>query len=123
MLPPAPARLSMITGCLMFSESFAAQMRAMVSLAPPGACVTTIVICLLGYLSCETTVPAARSPPKIAAPSAQRMDCTGIVSSSRWVGAERVGAILRAAKTREGLGLCDAARTGPTLAAADARLY
>ena len=52
MLPPAPALLSTRNCWPGLSVSLAATMRAIVSLAPPGACGTMIVTGLLGYLSC-----------------------------------------------------------------------
>src|SRR5688500_7299573 len=49
MFPPAPGRLSITTGCPRPSESRVATMRAMVSLAPPGAKPRTNRIGLAGY--------------------------------------------------------------------------
>src|SRR5215831_15169782 len=65
MMPPLPARFSMITACCQRSLSFCATVRVMASVAPPGGNGTTILTVLLGYAatcasaSCHTRVNEA----------------------------------------------------------------
>ena len=65
MLPPAPARLSMMTFCLRFSLSLRPMMRAAVSAPPPATKPTTIVIVFCGsYCAAASVVASARAMSK-----------------------------------------------------------
>ena len=57
-MPPAPALLSMMTGCFQASDSFLPSARAKTSFEPPGGNGTTIVTGFVGY--CADADAAAR---------------------------------------------------------------
>src|SRR5262245_34423868 len=63
-MPPAPTRLSTITGWCQASASFCATARAVMSVLPPGENGTTILIALLGYACPEGVCAAATEDAK-----------------------------------------------------------
>src|SRR3954470_375084 len=66
MPPPAPARLSITTGCPSASVSLGAMARATKSAPPPAGNVTTTLIGLLGY-ACPSAGVADKNPMLIRA--------------------------------------------------------
>ena len=59
-VPPAPVRFSITTGCPQFSLIFCAMMRASVSVPPPGENGTTKRIGLVGNFCCACATPGMR---------------------------------------------------------------
>src|SRR5690349_2077309 len=67
MFPPAPGRLSTITGCFQVSISFCPRARATVSTAPPAANGTTIRTGLAGYAWATAPVAVAAEASAMSA--------------------------------------------------------
>jgi hypothetical protein len=81
MLPAAPTRLSTITGCPSVSASFCAIERAMTSVLPPAAKLTTRRIDFAGQACACASGAIARAS---AAPASQRVIGFMVSSPSGW---------------------------------------
>jgi len=82
MIPAAPARFSTTTDCPSRAASLSAMMRLVMSVVPPGAAGTMMVMGRSGQAA-ETEADAHSRTP--AAAAAQRID--GMLVSCRWCGA------------------------------------
>src|SRR5664279_2719425 len=84
MLPPAPARLSTITGCFRISPSFGSNTRIKMSCPPPAAKGTTILIGLSGYVVvCAATGNAYDNTATNSPPHHLRNMLAGLMRSAR----------------------------------------